>query len=204
MPATAAWLACAEAVLNRQIDASTPARTLARRLERKSLQVDIEGLTRIRVTTIGGRLALLAGDDSPPDALICGTPAAMVALLAGRSPRRGGGAGAQVRGDAEVAGLYRELFALARPDWEEELSRWIGDVPARRLAGLANRTLAWVRSTSRTAGENLAEYWQEESRDLVNKTEHEEFLRGVDELRETADRVEARIARLERRLQGAP
>jgi ubiquinone biosynthesis protein UbiJ len=44
---------------------------------------------------------------------------------------------------------------------------------------------------------------QEESRDLVNGTELDEFLRGVDELRETADRVEVRLARLEQRLKGA-
>ena len=47
--------------------------------------------------------------------------------------------------------------------------------------------------------------WQseEEGRDLVNRTELEEFLRGVDELRETADRIDARLGRLERRLEGA-
>ena len=56
---------------------------------------------------------------------------------------------------------------------------------------------------NRTAGENIAEYLQEESRDLVNKIELGEFLRGVDELRETADRVEARLGRLEQRVKGA-
>ena len=61
-------------------------------------------------------------------------------------------------------------------------------------------TICFMR---RTAGENIAEYLQEESRDLVNKTELEEFLQGVDMLRETADRVEARIARLEQRLKGS-
>ena len=54
----------------------------------------------------------------------------------------------------------------------------------------------------RTAGENIAEYLQEESRDLVNKPELDEFLQGVDMVRETADRVDARIARLEQRLKG--
>jgi len=48
----------------------------------------------------------------------------------------------------------------------------------------------------------IAEYLQEEGRDLVNKTELEEFLRGVDELRETADRIEARLGRLEQRVKG--
>jgi ubiquinone biosynthesis protein UbiJ len=44
---------------------------------------------------------------------------------------------------------------------------------------------------------------QEEGRDLVNRTELDEFLRGVDEVRETTDRIEARLGHLERRLQGA-
>ena len=108
----------------------------------------------------------------------------------------------QIRGDAEIADLYRKLIILARPDPEEELSRWIGDIPARRLSQFAARVLEAARHARRTAGENIAEYLQEEGRDLVNKTELEEFLRGVDELRETADRIEARLGRLERRVKG--
>jgi ubiquinone biosynthesis protein UbiJ len=108
-----------------------------------------------------------------------------------------------VRGDAEIANLYRQLFAMARLDMEEELSRLVGDFAARRLSQFARRTAAWARHARRTAGENVAEYLQEESRDLVNKPELEEFLQGVDVLRETTDRVEARIARLEQRLKGS-
>ena len=92
---------------------------------------------------------------------------------------------------------------LARPDPEEELSRWIGDFPARRVSLIARRALEFARRARHTAGENIAEYLQEEGRDLVNRTELDEFLRGVDELRETADRVEARLGRLEQRLTGA-
>ncbi len=98
--------------------------------------------------------------------------------------------------------MYRELFILARPDPEEELSRWIGDLPARRLSQLGNHALEFARRTRRTAGANIAEYLQEEGRDLVNKTELDEFLRGVDDVRETADRIETRLERLERRLKG--
>ena len=91
---------------------------------------------------------------------------------------------------------------LARPDPEEELSRWIGDFPARRVSLFARRALEFARRARRTAGENIAEYLQEEGRDLVNRTELDEFLRGVDELRETFDRIEARLGRLEQRLKG--
>jgi ubiquinone biosynthesis accessory factor UbiJ len=208
MPATAAWLASAEALLNRCIGASTQATDLARRLQGTSLQVDIEGITRILASTDHGRLVLLAaGDsvagDSVADATISGSPPALLQLLKGGARRQPNQRTAQIRGDAEIANRYRELFMLARPDPEEELARWIGDFPARRLSQLAERTLRFARQLRRTAGENIAEYLQEEGRDLVNKTELEEFLRGVDVLRETADRIESRLGRLEARLKGA-
>jgi ubiquinone biosynthesis protein UbiJ len=203
MPATAAWLASAEALINRCIDSSAEASRLARGLEGTSLQVDIEGLTRIRASAHRGRLALLAGDDSGADAVISGSLPALLRLLEGGASREPGQAAAQIRGDAEIANRYRELFKLARPDPEEELSRWIGDLPARRVSLIARRALEFARRVRRTAGENIAEYLQEEGRDLVNRTELDEFLRGVDELRETADRIEARLGRLEQRLKGA-
>ena len=203
MPATAAWLASAEALLNRCIDSSAQAAAVARRLQGTSLQIDVEGVTRIRASAHHGRLALVAGDDSAADAAISGSLPALLQLFKGAANRESATRAAQIRGDAEIASRYRELFVLARPDPEEELSRWIGDLPARRVSLFAQRALAFVRRARRTAGENIAEYLQEEGRDLVNRTELDEFLRGVDELRETADRIEARLRVLERRLQGA-
>jgi ubiquinone biosynthesis protein UbiJ len=139
------------------------------------------------------------------NAAICGSLPALLQLFNGTRNAKGAvpGRAAQIRGDAEIANRYRELFLLARPDPEEELSRWIGDLPARRLSQFAARALGAARRVRRTAGENIAEYLQEEGRDLVNKTELEEFLRGVDSLRDTADRVDARLKQLEQHIKGA-
>ena len=221
MPATPAWLATAESMFNRSLDSSAEAGVLARRLEGTSLQVEVRGITRIRAATFGGRLALSAAGDGAAgdgaagdsaagdgaahegaaDATISGSPAALLKLLSGRGAP--GKPGAEIRGDAEIANLYRELLLLARPDPEEELSRWVGDFPARRLAQFAQQALGFARRARRTFGENIAEYLQEEGRDLVNRTELDEFLRGVDLVRESADRIDARLGRLEQRLQGS-
>jgi ubiquinone biosynthesis protein UbiJ len=202
MPATPAWLASAEAVFNRNIPASTQAAALAKRLEGTCLQVDIEGITRVRAACFGGRLALTAGDDSPADAVIAGSAPALLQMLRRATPSAHSRASIQIKGDAEIADRYRELFALARPDLEEELSRWVGDLPARHLSQLAKSVRSWARRARRTAGENIAEYLQEEGRDLVAKPELEEFLRGVDSAREAVDRIEARIVRIEQRVKG--
>ncbi len=203
MAATPAWLASAEAVLNRNIAASSDAKALAVRLEGASLQVEVDGVIRIRAVCLGGRLALLAGDDSAADAAISGSAPALLQLLKSGMPGAQTRSSLQIRGDAEIAARYRDLFAAARPDLEEELSRWVGDLPARHLAQLARSVRTWARRARRTAGENIAEYLQEEGRDLVTKTELEEFLRGVDGVREGVDRIEARLKRMEQRVKNA-
>jgi ubiquinone biosynthesis accessory factor UbiJ len=210
MPATSAWLAAIETLLNRGIAASTQATALAHRLNATALRVDVEGLTAVRASVAGGRLALTGSDksadstdDAQINASISGSPFALLHLARGGANPNADSTAAHIRGDAEIATLYRQLFDLSSPDLEEELSRIVGDLPARRLSQIAQRSVAWARKLRRTAGENIAEYLQEESRDLVNKSELEEFLHGVDALRETADRIEARLARLEQRLKGS-
>jgi ubiquinone biosynthesis accessory factor UbiJ len=214
MPATPVWLAAIESLLNRGIDQSLRARAVAGRLHGTSMELRIEGLAPIRIAAFSGRLALATGPGSgggagaaagtDPDAVIAGPPLALLELFArrGDSSAARGSERVHISGDAEVAARYRELLELARPDWEEELSRLIGDLPARRVSLAARAALSWARGFARSARANVAEYLQEESRALVSKPEVEEFLSQVDALRETADRVEARIARLERRLDG--
>lgn len=212
MPATPAWLAALEALLDRGIRTSARATVLAGRLEGTVLRLEISGLIVIRASMGGGRLALMVPDESregtspgrSADATISGSPAALLRLARGDANRDSAGTAAQVRGDAQIALLYRQLFSFGRPDLEEELARVVGDLPARRLSRLAVRAVAWGRKGRRVAGENIAEYLQEESRDLVTKPELGEFLRGVDTLRETTDRVAARLSILERRLKGSP
>ena len=210
MPATPVWLAAIESLLNRGIDQSIRASALSGRLNRTSMELRIEGFAPIRIAMSSGHLALASGGGAGANAVIAGSLLALLDLGArpGFARREDSAAPrvaerVQITGDAEIAARYRDLLELARPDWEEELSRRIGDLPARRLSLAARAVLSWARGFARTAGANVAEYLQEESRALVSRPEVEEFLAKVDELRETADRVEARLARLERRLEGA-
>ncbi len=200
MPATPVWLAAVESLLNRGIDESIRAAAAASRLNQTSLALELGGLARIRMAVCAGHLVIASDGSLGADAVITGSPLGILDLIARHRHGASGAIGTQrlkITGDAEIVARYRDLIELARPDWEEEVSRLVGDLPARRISIAVQSALSWARKFARTASQNVSEFLQEESRDLVSKPEIEEFLLQVDELRETADRVEARLARLE-------
>jgi ubiquinone biosynthesis accessory factor UbiJ len=187
-----------EQLLNRGLPRSPRARALCAELAGRSLGLEIPGLGRLRVTSNGMTLGVARGA-APADATLTGGVLALAAL-AGDDPqaviRRGDVA---ISGDARVAERFRELGRLLRPDPEEELALLAGDVAAHRLGRLARSALRLRRRIARTALVNLAEYLSHERGDLVPRPEGEQFLRGVDALREDVDRLAARLELLARR-----
>ena len=189
-------------LLNRGLPRSPRARQLCAQLEGRSIALEIRAITRLRVASTG-RTLTVTRDDAPADATLAGGPLSLLAL-AGESAaavlQRGE---VVIGGDAELAQKFRELARLLRPDLEEELSLLLGDVPAHQLGRLARLTLHWSRGAAGTTLANLAEYLAHERADLVPRNEGEQFLRGVDAVREGVDRLGARIALLSARC-GAP
>ena len=189
-------------LLNRGLPRSPRARQLCAELEGKSVAIEIRDITRLRVASSGQTLSVTR-DDAPADATLAGAPLSLLAL-AGESAdavlQRGEVA---ISGDAELAQKFRELARLLRPDLEEELSLLLGDVPAHQLGRLARLGLDWSRKAAGTTLTNLGEYLGHERADLVPRNEGEQFLRGVDAVREGVDRLAARIELLTAR-RGAP
>ena len=67
----------------------------------------------------------------------------------------------------------------------------VGDVAAHRLARLARAAVSLSRGAAAAAWRNGADYLAHERADIVPRHEGEQFLRGVDALREDLDRLEA-------------
>jgi ubiquinone biosynthesis protein UbiJ len=187
------------ALLNRNLAASGTARSIAEGLEGRSFEVRVTAAPlRIRFTAAGGRIAVAPGGEDEPTAAIEGSPLTLATLAGPDAGERIRAGGLRVTGDAETAQSFQKLFAAARPDFEEELSRVVGDAPAHHLARAARGALAFGQRTLDAFARNMAEYLTEESRDLPAKPEVEMLLEGIDRLREDVDRFEARLARLER------
>jgi ubiquinone biosynthesis protein UbiJ len=189
-----------ESLLNRNVAGSTRARELLTRLEGRSLEVRATPTPlAIRFRVEAGRVIVSGGGEAEPDAVIEGTPLSLL-TLAGPQPedrlRRGE---VRISGDAETAQSFQKLFKATRPDFEEELSRLVGDPVAHHVASTARGVFAFGRRAAETFARNMGEYLTEESRDLPAQAEVEEWIGKVDRLREDADRLEARLTLLERR-----
>jgi len=190
-----------ESILNRNIAGSSRARGLLAQVAGRSIEVRLSATEfRVRVSADEFRIALGTGGDQPADATIEGSAIALARLALDESAQSVRSGGVQLNGDAEIAQLFQRLFLAARPDLEEELSRFTGDVAAHHLANLGREAVAFARKARRTFAQNVAEYLTEESHDLPTRDEVEQYLAAVDGLREATDRLEVRLALLERRL----
>mgnify|MGYP000187317940 FL=1 len=70
---------------------------------------------------------------------------------------------------------------------------------AHRLVGGLKGLFGWGRNAADRLSVDAAEYLTEESEDLARAADVEEWMDGVDQLREGVDRFDARLALLERR-----
>ena len=187
-----------EKLLNRGLPRSPRARQLCATLSGRSVAIVVPDILRLRVSCNGQTLTVMR-DDAPADATLRGGALSLLALASDSAQaviQRGDVA---ISGDSEVAQGYRELAQLLRPDLEEELSLLIGDVPAHQLGRLARLAGDWSGRAADTTLRNLAEYLGHERGDLVSRNEGEQFLRGVDALRESVDRLQARLELIARR-----
>lgn len=104
----------------------------------------------------------------------------------------------EVTGNARMATEVMFLFRHLRWDAEEELSKWVGDVAAHRLAGAARRVAAWHADAARRVAGSLVEYAAEEKRLLVRRGELAELAAAQSRLRDGLERLEKRLERLGR------
>ena len=104
----------------------------------------------------------------------------------------------QIEGDADFASTIAQVAQSLRWEAEEDLSKIIGDIAARRMV-FAGKTVAdAVQTTHRKMTENLAEYFLEENPMLVRPSAVAEFASDVARLRDDVERLAKRIDKLTR------
>ncbi|MCB5186815.1 hypothetical protein LG200_02215 [Methylobacillus caricis] len=142
-----------------------------------------------------GGLAI-AGETAITDATITIPLPVALRILAGDETAA---AQASIEGDTELATALSRVLQGISWEYEEDLSRIVGDVPAYEIAKLGRQAVQQVRKNSISVAGMFAEYWQEELPLIAKKRHVERFLQDVDILREDAERLEKRIQKLQSR-----
>ena len=145
----------------------------------------------LTVQSAGDVVAAVPG--APEDLRVCISPFLVPRLAAGEEAAF---REIEMQGDAELA---QEVSFLARNlswDFEEDLSRVVGDIAAHRIAGTARGLAAWSREAALRTAQGAVEYWTEESPLIASRVKVESFARDVSELRDAVDRLEKRVERL--------
>lgn len=123
-------------------------------------------------------------------------------LAYARASRRGDSLGAgriEIAGDLAIAQQVQALLAELSIDWEELLSRSIGDVPAHQVGRAARAFFGLGKRALAKFERDAADYLKHELRLVVSRQELDQFGRAVFTLADDVDRLEARIKRLRER-----
>ena len=190
-----------EQAINQVLEMDPKARERLSTLHGKVTGIDLDG-TGLRLYFVpgnDGRLQVLGDIEDEPDCMLSGSP---IDLLRASDPDQGAGqlfAGrVRISGDNAVAQRFSDTLSDLDIDWEEQLSRITGDIAAHEIGRAMRALLREAKRLNASASENLSEYLTEELRLLPHRYEAEDFLADVDQIRDDTERLEARIALLEK------
>ncbi|MBE1159584.1 ubiquinone biosynthesis accessory factor UbiJ [Dyella acidiphila] len=179
------------------LDPDTQARLAA--LEGRSVQLQLRGLeVSMAISVEQGRLKVGPAPDSS-DLRVAATPGSLLSMLFRRGDESMAPGKVDIAGDAELARRLEKLASGFAPDFEEAFARTFGDVLGVPLAKAVREGLAHARESASHLSQDSAAWLRDEARLALAPGEVEGFLDDVDALRERTERLEARLARLERR-----
>lgn len=197
-----------ETALNHTLSLDPDTQRALAALDGRHVQLHLRGPEIALAVTVDGdhlRVGPPAGADAPTGhALrVAATPGSLLAMALRRDDDGGVAPGkVEIAGDADLARRLQKLASRFAPDFEEAFARAFGDVLGVPLAKAVRKALVHAKDSAGHLVEDSAAWLRDETRVALAPGEVEGFLDDVDHLRERSERLEARLARLERRLKG--
>jgi len=104
-----------------------------------------------------------------------------------------------VGGDLELANEVSQILKKINWDIEEDLSKYIGDIPAIHTTKLIKKIFKVNKNNINNLTSSLIEYWEEENPLLAKKRNVSYFNSEVDKIVEDTEILEARIQIINKR-----
>ncbi|MBS0432448.1 MAG: SCP2 sterol-binding domain-containing protein [Proteobacteria bacterium] len=140
--------------------------------------------------------------EPPPDAAdlrVTATPASLLAMAMTRGGETLPPGKIEIAGDAELARRVEKLASRFSPDIEAAFAGVFGEVVGVPIARVLRQATRGLRRGAAHAAQDSADWSRDEARLIAPRGEVDDFLDGVDALRERVERLVARVARLQAR-----
>lgn len=132
---------------------------------------------------------------TPDTTLTSSTPIAFIRLLT-QPGVKGPLTDISIQGDPHFAQEFQAIFSNLDIDWEEQLSKFIGDNNAVHFSKVGKQLQGWLSETRASLQSNTTEFLQQETAQLPPRAAVEDFLREVDHVRNDVERAIVRIKQL--------
>ena len=139
-------------------------------------------------------IAVMGNYEGEPDTTITGSPMALMRL--GVSENSGKillESDASIEGDTHLGAEFSRILGEVDIDWEELLSKLVGDVVAHHAGQVTSSGFEWLQESLEAMKLNTSEYISEEAKLTPAEAEINYYLNQVDDLRMGVDRLEAKI-----------
>ncbi len=188
-----------ESIGNRLLRLDPDALQRFQQFEGKVICLELVGIDRKLYLSPGETgITIREVSEQEPDVTLAGSPIAFAQLgLRGLQVTLFREGKLEIIGDVELGQSLQRIVEEVNIDWEELLSRYVGDVTAHQTGNLVRGFNDWGRNAHHTAERNVSEFLQEEARLLASASSVARFTNAVDKLRAAADRLEQRVQRLQ-------
>ncbi len=105
-----------------------------------------------------------------------------------------------IHGDANIAQQIQKIISGLDIDWEEVLSQYSGDILAVQIHRKARQAGEYFKQNLQALMQTSSEYLREEARLTPTLPEFERFQQQITAVRQDADRCEARMYQLQKRI----
>lgn len=192
-----------ETALNHALSLDPEAQAKLSALDGRSVQLHLQGVDVALAVTVQGSRLKVGPAPERSDLRVAATPGSLLSMLLRRQNESLPPGKVEIAGDAELARRLEKLASGFAPDFEEAFARTFGDVIGVPLAKAVREGLVHARETASHLTQDGAAWLRDETQLAVAPGEVESFLDDVDALRERTERLEARMARLERQQRGS-
>lgn len=184
--------------INSQIATRTSAKKISEQLEGKILSIHIKNTSRFFNVIMNSNELNPHTIRENYDVQILGSLISFAKLLRNNSSDALRDGTISINGDVAVAQKFQKLFAMIKPDIEEELSHFVGDIMANNIVKVSKKTGDWIQNTKDILQENIKEYLQEEIKLMPSKYEFNIFSKEVSKIRDDIERLEKKINEFQR------